>query len=134
MRPIWTWRFVLVTVPSFSGHAEAGNTTSANIAVSVMKMSCTTRVIEVGEACAGMADVRVRHRRVLTHDVETLDIAVIGFVGDLDHGQTTFRIEFRAPEFFEFLLGFGIVDRLVVGVDDGDKARVRGALDVVLPA
>ena len=38
-RPIWTCRFVFVTVPSFSGHAEAGSTTSANIAVSVMKMS-----------------------------------------------------------------------------------------------
>ena len=35
-------RSVLLTVPSFSGHAVAGKTTSANQAVSVMKMSCTT--------------------------------------------------------------------------------------------
>ena len=27
--PICTWRLVLVTVPSFSGQAEAGSTTSA---------------------------------------------------------------------------------------------------------
>ena len=42
-RPICTCRLVLVTVPSFSDHAEAGRITSANCAVSVMKMSCTTR-------------------------------------------------------------------------------------------
>ena len=42
-RPICTWRLVLVTVPSFSGQAEAGSTTSASAAVSVRKRSCTTR-------------------------------------------------------------------------------------------
>ena len=42
-RPIWIWRFVFVYVPSFSACAEAGSTTSANQAVSVRKMSCTTR-------------------------------------------------------------------------------------------
>ena len=36
-------RSVLVTVPVFSGQALAGSTTSASQAVSVMKMSCTTR-------------------------------------------------------------------------------------------
>ena len=36
-------RSVLVTVPHFSGQALAGRTTSASQAVSVMKMSCTTR-------------------------------------------------------------------------------------------
>ena len=28
-RPIWTWRLVLVTVPVFSAHADAGKITSA---------------------------------------------------------------------------------------------------------
>ena len=36
-------RSVLVTVPTFSGHAVAGSTTSARYAVSVRKMSCTTQ-------------------------------------------------------------------------------------------
>ncbi|MCY1545783.1 hypothetical protein D9M68_817400 [compost metagenome] len=36
-------RSVLVKVPVFSGNAEAGSTTSARYAVSVRKMSCTTR-------------------------------------------------------------------------------------------
>ena len=36
-------RSVLLTVPVFSGQADAGSTTSASHAVSVMKMSCTTR-------------------------------------------------------------------------------------------
>ena len=36
-------RSVLLTVPVFSGHADAGSTTSASQAVSVRKMSCTTR-------------------------------------------------------------------------------------------
>jgi hypothetical protein len=34
---------VFVYVPSFSMYEEAGSTTSANSAVSVRKMSCTTR-------------------------------------------------------------------------------------------
>jgi hypothetical protein len=42
-RPICTMRSVLLTVPVFSGQALAGSTTSASQAVSVMKMSCTTR-------------------------------------------------------------------------------------------
>ena len=36
-------RSVLLTVPVFSGQAEAGRITSASQAVSVRKMSCTTR-------------------------------------------------------------------------------------------
>ena len=41
---------VLLAVPVFSGHAEAGNTTSASQAVSVMKMSCTTRCDKLAKA------------------------------------------------------------------------------------
>ena len=42
-RPICTSRSVLVKVPVFSGKALAGRITSARYAVSVKKMSCTTR-------------------------------------------------------------------------------------------
>ena len=42
-RAICTCRFVLVTVPDFSAKADAGRITSAKLAVSVRKMSCTTR-------------------------------------------------------------------------------------------
>ena len=59
------------TVPSFSGQAEAGSTTSAYFAVSVRKMSCTTRCSSLGERLACMLDIGVRHRRVLTHDVQS---------------------------------------------------------------
>ena len=43
LRPTWTRRSVFVYVPSFSSAEVAGSTTSANSAVSVRKMSCTTR-------------------------------------------------------------------------------------------
>ena len=42
-RPICTSRSVLVKLPVFSGKALAGRITSARYAVSVRKMSCTTR-------------------------------------------------------------------------------------------
>ena len=38
-----TRRSVFVNVPTFSANDELGNTTCASSAVSVMKMSCTTR-------------------------------------------------------------------------------------------
>ena len=43
LRPSWTMRSVLVTVPTFSGHAVAASTTSARYAVSVRKISWTTK-------------------------------------------------------------------------------------------
>ena len=55
VRPICTCRLVLVTVPSFSGHADAGSTTSAWNAVSVRKRSWTTRCSSIASparACA----------------------------------------------------------------------------------
>jgi hypothetical protein len=41
---------VFETVPSFSGQAEAGNMTSAYLAVSVRKMSWTTRCSSLASA------------------------------------------------------------------------------------
>ena len=49
-RPICTIRSVLLTVPVFSGQALAGSTTSARKAVSVRKMSCTTRCSRLASA------------------------------------------------------------------------------------
>ena len=49
-RPICTVRSVLLTVPVFSGQALAGSTTSANQAVSVKKMSCTTKCCKLANA------------------------------------------------------------------------------------
>ena len=43
-------RSVLLTVPVFSGQALAGSTTSASQAVSVRKMSCTTRCSRLASA------------------------------------------------------------------------------------
>jgi hypothetical protein len=50
-------RSVLLTVPVFSGQAVAGSTTSASQAVSVMKMSCTTRCSRLARRLAGVVQV-----------------------------------------------------------------------------
>ena len=47
----WSLRSRLVNVPVFSALAAAGSTTSAIIAVSVMKMSCTTRNSSLSSGC-----------------------------------------------------------------------------------
>ncbi|PFW98264.1 hypothetical protein CJ469_06386 [Nocardia farcinica] len=49
-------RSALVKVPVFSAHAAAGNTTSASCAVSVRKMSCTTRNSRSWASTARMRD------------------------------------------------------------------------------
>ncbi len=91
-------------------------------------------MVEVGESGPGVADIGVRHRRVLSHDVEALDVAFVSFVGDLDDGETAIGVEFRIPELFELRLRLGIINGLIVGVDDGDETRVGGSLNVVLAA
>ncbi len=92
-RPICTRRSVLVKVPSFSGKAEAGNTTSAYYAVSVRKMSCTTRCSSLASASRACVDVGIRHRRVLAHDVHAVDLAGMDRVHDLDDGQAGLGVE-----------------------------------------
>jgi hypothetical protein len=95
-------RSVLVTVPVFSGQAEAGSTTSASHAVSVRKMSCTTRCSSVASACAGVVQVRVGHRRVLAHDVHALDACPSHErVHDLHHGEAGLGVELRSPVLLE---------------------------------
>ena len=40
-----------------------------------------------------MLEIRIRHRRVLAHDVHAADLAVVGGVDDLDHGEAGLRVE-----------------------------------------
>ena len=54
-----TRRSVLVKVPFFSAKLAAGSTTSARLAVSVRKMSWTTRKSSLSKALPDVADVRV---------------------------------------------------------------------------
>ena len=89
--------------------------------------------VEIGQRRARMFLVRVRHRRVLAHDVHGLDVAVIGGIGDLDDRQPALRIKGCAPEILVFRACLGIGDRLVVGEEHRDQAGVGRALDVVLP-
>ena len=90
--------------------------------------------VEIGKRRAGMRLIRIRHRRVLPHDVHRPDVAVIGGVGDLDHGQAALRIELGAPEIGIAGAGFGIGHRLVVGEEHRDQPGVGRALHVVLAA
>ena len=131
-RPICTWRLVLVTVPSFSGQAEAGRTTSASVAVSVRKRSWTTRWSSFASAGAGM--------RASGSDIAGFSpmmyMPVISprfhRVHDLDHGEARGRVELRAPELFQMRPRRIVVGMAVVGKHHRDQPGIGGALDVVL--
>ena len=133
-RPICTWRLVLVTVPSFSGQAEAGSTTSASAAVSVRNRSCTTRWSSRASAARAWFDVRVGHGRVLAHDVHAAELAALGGAHDLHHREAGLRVEGRAPELFEMGAPPVVVRALVVREHHRDQPGVGGALHVVLAA
>ena len=91
-------------------------------------------VIERGHRFACVIDVRIRHRRVLTHDVHPADLAFHRGVHDLDDSQPDVRIEFGPPELLEALAGFRHVHALVVGIGDRNQARVGRTLHVILAA
>ena len=88
--------------------------------------------VKIGQRRAGMLLVRVRHRRVLAHDIHGLDVAVIGGLGDLDDRQPALGVKSCPPEIFVFRACFGISDRLVVGEEHRDQSGIGRALDVVL--
>jgi hypothetical protein len=55
-----------------------GRTTSAIRAVSVRKISWTTRKLEVAETLFGMVQVRIGYQRVFTDDVQGLELSARG--------------------------------------------------------
>ena len=133
-RPICTWRLVFVTVPFFSGQAEAGRTTSAYFAVSVRKMSCTTRCSSLASASRACSTSGSDIAGFSPMMYMPLISPRMDRVHDLDHGEAALGVERGLPQRLEVLADLGVVDRLVVGVDHRDQAGVRGALDVVLAA
>ena len=135
LRPSCTRRSVLVKVPVFSGKAEAGSTTSAYQAVSVRKMSCTTRCSRAARAPRACAEVRVGHGRVLAHDVHAPHLARVDGVHDLHDGEARAAVERRLfHSASNRCRAAVVVHPLVVRQHHGNEARVRRALDVVLAA
>ena len=91
-------------------------------------------MLEPRQRLAGVVRVRVRHGRVLAHDVHGLDPAGMDRVDDLDHGEARPLVELLTPERFQDGAVDGVADRVVVGEDHRDQAGVGSALDVVLAA
>ena len=91
-------------------------------------------VLELGERLAGMARVRIRHGRVLAHDVHTPDLARVHGVHDLDDGQAAHRVERSAPDVLEARADVIDLYGLVVGEHHGYESGVRSTLNVVLAA
>ena len=121
--------------PSFSRYEVAGRTTSANSAVSVRKMSCTTRNSSAAQRLADLVDVRVRQERVLAHHVHARERRrASAAADDLGHRQAALGSSSRPQASSKLLPDAGAVDRLVVGIEHRDQARVGGALHVVLAA
>jgi hypothetical protein len=56
-------------------------------------------------------------------------------IDDLYHGEPRFGVQILdPPEALELGLYVRVGDALVIGIDHGDQARIRGALDIVLAA
>ena len=91
-------------------------------------------MLEMRQRAARVVQIGVRHRGVLAHDVHALDLVVVHRVHDLDHGLAALGIELDAPGGLVFGAGLGVLDRLVVGEEHRDQARVGSALHVVLAA
>jgi hypothetical protein len=90
------------------------------------------QVLELGQRLAGVVQVRIRHRRVLAHDVHAVQLAVVHRVHDRHHGQTRFGVEFRAPQLLEIGVRLRIVDPLVIREYHRYQSYVGSPLDVVL--
>ena len=133
-RPICTCRLVLVKVPHFSACAEAGRITSACQAVSVRKMSCTTRCSSLASAsracCTSGSDIAGFSPSMYMPLISPSWMAcMISTTVSPRLGGSV------VPQNSSYMLRMvGILDRLVVGEEHRDQARVRGALHVVLPA
>ena len=132
--PICTWRLVLETVPSFSGQAEAGNTTSAYFAVSVRKMSWTTR-------CSKWASAA---RACSTSGSDIAGFSPMMYMPRISPRCTASMISTtvnprlsssgRLPQRLEFRPDLRVFDRLVIRKDHRDQPGIRRALHIVLAA
>ena len=90
--------------------------------------------LELGERLPRVLDVRIRHRRVLAHDVHAANLAGVHGIHDLDHGQARLLVQRRAPQRLEFPLRTCVVDAPVIRIHHRDQPGVARALHVVLAA
>ncbi len=90
--------------------------------------------LELGQRRARVGDVRIRHRRVLAHDVHAADLAGVDRVHDLDDRESGLRVERRAPQRLERALRLRGVDAPIVGIHHRDQSGIARALHVVLAA
>ena len=127
-----TRRSVLVNVPLFSAKLTAGRTTSANWAVSVRKMSCTTRKSDLVHRLSGVAGVGFAQYRVLPDDVERVDTAGMHGVEYLGVRQSRYAAELASPRRLELGLCLRGVDGLIARVYVGQAAHIAGPLHIVL--
>ncbi len=128
-------RSVLVKVPSFSRNDAAGSTTSAKAAVSVRKMSWTTRKSSASSASMTCVGVGVGDDGVLAHDVHRLELAADGGVHHLDERETRLcrELALGLPVVADAIERAALAELLVAGQAVGQAREVAGALHVVLP-
>ena len=91
-------------------------------------------MFEMGQCLARVIEIRIRHRGIFTHDVHALDHVSVDRVHDLDNRETFLRIELGAPGSLNAGADLRIFDRFVIREEHRNKAGVRGALHIVLPA
>ncbi len=135
LRTRCTRRSVFVKVPSFSAKQAEGSTTSASRAVSVRKMSCTTRKSRARRLFSAWFRSGSRDHRVLADDVERLDRPGVRRGQHLGHRQAGRGRQAVTPQACSnFGARAGVGHLLVAGEHIGQAAHVAGALHVVLAA
>ena len=92
------------------------------------------QMLELCERLARVLQIGIGHRGILALDIHAGDLSGMDRVHDLDHGETTHRIELLMPELFERRAQVGATDRLVIRQEHRNKTGIGGALHVVLAA
>ena len=81
---------MLVTVPVFSGHADAGKNDIGHHRRLGKKDVLHHKMLELGDAGAGMVEIGIGHGRVFALDVHALDLSRIRRVDNLYDGKAVF--------------------------------------------
>ncbi|MNM80225.1 hypothetical protein D3C81_921890 [compost metagenome] len=92
------------------------------------------QMVERGQRLARVLRIRVRHRRVLAHDVHAAHGACLDGLHDLHHGQARLLVQRHAPQRLEGGVGGRVIHAPVVRIHHRDQPRVGRALHVVLAA
>ena len=134
-RTRWKRRSKLTKVPSFSRKDAAGSTTSARSAVRDRNSSWQTTSSQASSAACTRRGVRVGLRDVLADDVQRPQPPRRARRANISGMRSPGRAGTRTPQAASNRARTcGVGDALVAGQQVGQRAHVRGALDVVLPA